>query len=107
MATRQKKQSKLKPLALPFGCLLVLAYFSYHAVEGDFGLEALAELKDRQASLQGELDELARARQKLERRVALMRPESLDPDMIDERARQALDLAYPTDIVIYDQPEKR
>ncbi|MBZ8132345.1 septum formation initiator family protein [Afifella sp. IM 167] len=107
MATRQKKQSKLKPLALPFGCLLVLAYFSYHAVEGNFGLEALAKLQERQASLQGELDDLLQARQKLERRVALMRPESLDPDMIDERARQALDLAYPTDIVVYEAPQKR
>ncbi|WP_026381569.1 FtsB family cell division protein [Afifella pfennigii] len=107
MATRQKKQSKLKPLALPLGCLLVLAYFSYHAVEGDFGLTALNELEERQAALEQELAGLLETRARLERRVALMRPESLDPDMVDERARQALDLAYPTDIVVYDSPENR
>ncbi|MCF1502741.1 MULTISPECIES: FtsB family cell division protein [Hyphomicrobiales] len=102
MATRQRKQSKLKPLALPLGCLLVLAYFSYHAVEGHYGLEALETLEARKVDLNKELDELLAKRAKLERRVALLRPDSLDRDMLDERARQALNLVHPTDIVIYD-----
>jgi cell division protein FtsB len=30
----------------------------------------------------------------------LLRPESLDPDMLEERARVLLNLAHPNDIVI-------
>lgn len=39
-------------------------------------------------------------RQELERRVALLRPESLDPDMIDERARASLNVVQPQELAI-------
>ena len=106
MSTRQRKRSKLKPLLAPAGSLLLLAYFAYHAVEGEYGLTALDRLQDRQAQLSAELAELKDDRAALEARVDLMRPESLDPDMIDERARQALSLAHPRDIVIF-LPDRR
>jgi cell division protein FtsB len=106
MATRQRKQSKLRPLLVPGGCLLLLAYFAYHAVEGEYGLFALDRLKAREAALQRELAELKERRAPLERRVALMRPASLDPDMIDERARQALNMVHRNDVVIL-RPARR
>ena len=53
MSTRQRKQSKLKPLLLPVCCLFVLGYFAYHAVEGDYGLFALGKLQDRVAVARG------------------------------------------------------
>ena len=37
---------------------------------------------------------------RLERDVALLRPESLDPDMLDERARAILNLAHPDDLIM-------
>jgi cell division protein FtsB len=100
MSTRQRKQSRLRPLLLPGACLLLLAYFAYHAVEGEYGLYALDRLKAREAALQQELAELKERRDPLERRVALMRPESLDPDMVDERARHALNMVHRNDVVI-------
>jgi cell division protein FtsB len=107
MSTRQRKQSKIRPLLLPFCCLLVMGYFAYHAVEGDYGLFALGKLGDRVAALESEL-QLARAdRQRMESHVALMRPESLDRDMIDERAREALNMADAKDIVIFLDPSDR
>ena len=106
MATRQRKRSKIKPLLAPAASLLALAYFAYHAVEGEYGLSALNRLQEREAQLAAELAELNGRRAALEERVALMRPESLDPDMIDERARQALNLARPADIVIF-RPARR
>ena len=42
----------------------------------------------------------AEVRGRLERDVALLRPESLDPDMLDERARAILNLAHPDDLVM-------
>jgi cell division protein FtsB len=107
MSTRQHRQSKLKPLLLPVCCLFVLGYFTYHAIEGEYGLFALGKLQDRVASLQGELDRATADRIRMERHVALMRPESLDPDMIDERAREALNMADAKDIVIFLDPADR
>ena len=40
----------------------------------------------------------------MERHVALLRPESLDRDMIDERAREPLNMADAKDIVIFLDP---
>ena len=107
MSTRQRKQSKIRPLLLPFCCLLVLGYFAYHAVEGDYGLFALGKLKERVASLETELAALRAEREQLESHVALMRPESLDRDMIDERAREALNMADAKDLVIFLDPAQR
>jgi cell division protein FtsB len=108
MSTRQRKQSKVKPLLLPFCCLLVLGYFAFHAVEGDYGLFALDRLGDRVAALESELQAVRAERAGMEAHVALMRPESLDRDMIDERAREALNMADAKDIVIFlDQADRR
>jgi cell division protein FtsB len=101
MSTRQRKQSKIRPLLLPLSCLLIMGYFAYHSVEGDYGLFALGKLKERVYSLEAELAEARGEREQLERHVALMRPESLDRDMIDERAREALNMADAKEIVIF------
>jgi cell division protein FtsB len=39
-------------------------------------------------------------RRVIERRVAALRPDSLDLDMLDERARQVLDLVHEDELVI-------
>ncbi len=108
MATRQRKQSKLKPLLVPVCCLFVLGYFAYHAVEGDYGLFALGKLRDRVATLDADLAAVRAERARMESHVALMRPESLDKDMVDERAREALNMADAKDIVIFlDAADRR
>ena len=85
---------------MPAVCLLLLGYFGYHAVEGDYGHHALQNLKAQEIDLGDQLARLKDERRALDRRVALMRPESLDPDMIEERARRALNVARVDDIVI-------
>lgn len=107
MSTRQRKQSKVRPLLLPLCCLFILSYFAYHAVEGDYGLFALGKLTERVALLDTELREVLTKRERMERHVQLMRPESLDRDMIDERARQALNMADAKDLVIFLAPSDR
>ena len=55
------------------------------------------------ASLPG----LKEVRERLERDVSLLRPESLDPDMLDERARAILNLAHKDDLVMLKRREPR
>ena len=75
-------------------------YFAYHLETGDHGLEARAELNGRKDVLEGELAGLKAVRERIERDVALLRPESLDPDMLDERARAILNLAHHDDLIM-------
>lgn len=84
-------------------CLVSLAlvsYFTYHLVAGAHGIRAQAQLQQRIVALEGELAGLTDVRKRLDRDVALLRAEKLDPDMLDERARAILNFAHPNDLVI-------
>ncbi|MBI3710032.1 MAG: septum formation initiator family protein [Proteobacteria bacterium] len=62
------------------------------------------QLRERIVEAQAQLDEVTAERRALERRVALLRPDNLDPDLLDERARLVLNLARPDEVVIFDPP---
>ena len=62
--------------------------------------KARADLERRKDVLAGELAGLREVKGRLERDVALLRPESLDPDMLDERARAILNLAHQDDLIM-------
>jgi len=91
-----------RPILTSLVCLGLGAYFSYHLLTGDHGLEAHAKLRDRVAALQGELAGLKAVRLRMERDVDLMRASRLDPDMLDEQARAVLNFAHPNDVVFLD-----
>ncbi|GBE43220.1 MAG TPA: septum formation initiator family protein [Rhizobiales bacterium] len=84
-------------------CFGFLGYFAYNLFVGDHGLEARARLQTQVKSLEGELNGLQAVRERLDRDVALMRADKLDPDMLDERARMILNFSHPKDIVIMDK----
>ena len=95
----------MKRAIFPALCTFVVAYFAYHAVNGSRGLIAWYSLQQEAVILEQELARLQSERQVLEQRVALMQPESLDPDMLDERARQILNLAHPDEItILFSEP---
>jgi cell division protein FtsB len=79
-------------------------YFAYHLETGEHGLKARADLERRKEVLAGELAGLKEVRERLERDVSLLRPESLDPDMLDERARALLGLVDPHDLTLLIHP---
>jgi cell division protein FtsB len=93
-------RAHVKRAVFPFASLALCGYFAYHAVQGDFGLLAWVKLDGEKAELTQELEEIRSVRMALEHRVSLLRPESLDPDMLDERARANVNLAHPDDITI-------
>ena len=87
----------------PALCALALAYFLYHAVEGDRGLLAYLQLQNEIAQVEANLKVSAKRRVRLERRVRLMRPDGLDRDILAEQARKVLGLVEPGEVVIYDR----
>ena len=84
----------------------IFGYFAFHAVEGDRGLFAYFRLKDQLVEAEQMQREVAAIRAELEQRVSLLRPNHADPDMLDERARQMLNLAQPDEVVIFTKREK-
>lgn len=91
---------RLNLCAVPLICCAVVGYFAYHAFYGGNGLLAAERLNDRITVLEKSLNAAKEARAKLEKKVALLRPENLDPDILDEFARSFLSKTHQDDIVI-------
>ena len=100
MTTRQHRPSRLRRFVLPAVTAVFLGYFAYHAFHGEYGIVGRAHLESQTAQLTGELDRLKSTREELETRVRLLRPGSLDQDMVDEEARAQLSMVHPNEVVI-------
>jgi cell division protein FtsB len=84
--------------------LALLAYIGWHAFYGPRGYNARDKLAVRLAEVTKQSSELSAGRQSIEARVKLMRPESIDPDLLDELARRELNVGHPTDILVKFAP---
>ncbi len=82
-----------------------IVYFGFHVVQGDRGLLTYWHLKTMIADTQQYVDATRAQRQKLEKQVRLLRPDSLDPDMLEERSRIMLNFGYKNDVVIFYEAE--
>ena len=94
-------RKRAKAGAGPILGILAVAYFSYHLVEGDRGLFSYLKLQHAIDRAEAIYQLTEKEKQALEKRVALLRPENLDVDMLEERSRDVLGLAHPDEIVIY------
>ena len=78
----------------------VIGYFGFHAFTGNRGLNAKHDIDQQMAELTAELGRLKAEREQWARRVALLRSDRIDPDMLDERARVLLNYAHPNDVTM-------
>jgi cell division protein FtsB len=100
MVSRRKLRTLLSTLGLYAGSALVIGYFGVNAYTGNHGLRAQQDLDQQFAALNGELDQLKRERGDWQRRVKLLQSSSIDPDMLDERARAVLNYLEPRDLTL-------
>jgi len=89
-------------VAVPVFGALVIGYFAYHSLKGDHGLSAYLALATELAKAEITLRDYREERLLIERRTTLMRPENLDLDTLDERARLVLNLVEVDERVILD-----
>ncbi|HEX5665899.1 MAG TPA: septum formation initiator family protein [Hyphomicrobium sp.] len=80
--------------------LCATAYFTHHAMHGRHGLEARSALIERADLLEFEIRSLETVRARLRHDVALLAPDTPDPDLVEEIARDVLGYVQPTDRVI-------
>ena len=79
---------------------LFIGYFGINAYTGNHGIRAKQTLDQRIADLKRDLDTVKAERERWERRVALLKSDRIDPDMLDERARELIDLVDPRDVLM-------
>jgi cell division protein FtsB len=98
---------RAKAAIAPLIFLALVGYFAWSATQGNHGLVAYAERQQLLAQAQAEQAKAQTERDAWARRVAGLRPNHLDADTLDERARSMLNLAEPNDIVVPYPPQDR
>lgn len=100
MVSRPRLRSFVTALCLHVIAALMIGYFGFHAYSGNHGLKARKDIDQQIAELTAERAAARAERRTWENRVALLKADRLDPDLIDERARLLLNYVDPRDIVI-------
>ena len=75
-------------------------YFFYNLVEGERGLLRWLSLTREIRAENTNLQTVRAQRQALDLKVSELKPNHLDPDLLDERVRATLNLVGPDEIVI-------
>ena len=107
MGLLQEIRARARYVIGPVLGICAVGYFSFHVVHGDRGLIAWWKVKQRVATAKQALAVSQAERRALENRVRLLEPGSLDPDMLEERARLMLNYGYADDIVILESNKRR
>ncbi|WP_308909953.1 FtsB family cell division protein [Pseudokordiimonas caeni] len=80
--------------------LFLIAYFGFHAFQGDASLSALRALDVRAVELQAMAADVRARRVHMEDRIEAFNNQSLDPDLLEEEVRDRLGFANPDELVI-------
>lgn len=104
MVSHRRRHAILTAIGLYIFAAAFIGYFAVNAFTGNHGLRAQADLDQQLASMQAQLKTIKAERTTWERRVALLRSDKIDPDMLDERARALLGYSDPRDVVLLLAP---
>jgi cell division protein FtsB len=80
--------------------IALTGYFAHHLVEGERGFKAWLRLNGEIRTATANLEAVRAQRAAREVKVSNLRPEHVDPDLLDERIRATLNLVSPDDIVL-------
>ncbi len=104
-------RTRLRSIVVPIVFYLVLGvatgYLVWGASNGAHGLKAAEKDAAEAVALQAQLAALKDERARWERRVAGLRPDSVDRDLLDEEAHVELDRVGKDEVVIFTKPPPR
>jgi cell division protein FtsB len=83
-----------------FIALSLAFYFSFAAVQGDFGKFKRIQVEAQEQDLLAQVSELRRTRTAIANKTRRMSDKYLDLDLLDEQARKILGMARGDDIII-------
>lgn len=91
-------------MAVSIGLGATILYLGAHAVTGRQGLLAYVDLQAEERALERQLADLESERAQLEARAGRLKPDQLDLDYLEERARVLLAAGDPAEMVIALDP---
>lgn len=97
---RKSQRSTVFDVSVFLCCLVVLGYFGWHGFYGPRSFTHKATVLKRVAAAKKQLKDLENQRERKNARVSLLRPRSIDPDMLDEMARKTLGFVKSDDIQV-------
>jgi cell division protein FtsB len=106
MVVKTRVRAILLPIAFYLVSGGVSGFFVWQASIGDRGLGAKAQYQAQMTALTVEQSGLEDERKGWERKVALMRADATDRDLLDEEARAKLDRVDKNDLVVFTNPPK-
>ncbi len=90
---------RLRALLPPAIFLAVTWYFGWNAIHGKSGLQAQQGQRAQLLQAQQDYAKAELLRQQWQTRIADLAGQSIEPDMLNEQAREVLNLANPNDLV--------
>jgi cell division protein FtsB len=96
----REMKRRAKAAIVPVFLFALAGYFGWTAVRGDHGLLALAQRKGLLAEAQGDLGRLQARQADWQQKVAALRTDHLDLDLLNERVREMLNLSDPHDLLV-------
>ncbi len=106
MVVRSRIRAILYPILLYLLSGVASSYFVWTAVNGERGLKTKDEYKKQITALRDTLADLKADHAQWDHRIALMRSEAIDRDLLQEQARVKLDYVDPADLVVFTDPVK-
>ena len=98
-------QNRLKDSGFWIVGAFLLVYFAFHAINGERGLIRYLYLRQEIAEAGKIAEQYSRQKQHLEEKVRHLSNNSLDLDLLEERARIVLNLAGEDEFIILDELE--
>ncbi len=98
--TTQKTRPAITSLLLMMLAVSVGGYFTFAAVQGDYGVFRQVQLKAEERALIAERDRLAAELATMRNLTTRLSDSYLDLDLLDEQARDVLGYLRPDEIVI-------
>jgi hypothetical protein len=103
-------RTRLRSIVLPIVLYLVLGvasgYLVWGASNGEHGLKAKVKFDAEAIELKAQLAGLKDVRARWELRVASVRPESIDKDLLDGEAHALLDRVAKDEVVVFTGASK-
>ncbi len=81
--------------------ILMIAYFAFHAFQGNSGLGELKRLEKEIASISIIARDISEDRIRFESRIDTLSDGSIDPDMLEEKVREKLGFIHPDEVILF------
>lgn len=81
--------------------LSLISYFIYHFFSGNHSILSLFEIDKNKQTLDTEVENLKKQKEKFRKKIKIMQPQSLDKDLLEEKARKDLGKIKEGETVYY------